>query len=470
MSSNFAAVGWSPDRAYRPFVETDSARSIDAYTRGELMMGSISAFDRIGFYRGLCVNSARLCCSSYPRAATSDEEWNRLADAEFERVTSNPEFFDAAGKLDWKEWVFSIILTRFRVGDCGTLLTRTADLQPRIRVYEGSAIGDDPEDSNPKFKDGIYTDKNGKSMKFRIRKTDGHSDLQRKDFVFHCEYERPGQTRGIPKAYHFLNAMEDSEEIMRYWFGGIKASSQVSMQIVNSRPDGPQGMTDDDDEITPASNKPVKNASSDNEVWEMGDERIELLHDKRPSPDQINFLDYNKRDGAIGFGVPLEAFWDQSKLGGANVRVVMRQVQDFIDRENAWFKRNAGDRVYNWIISLGLKSGRLPLCKDPHYYKHRWRHGAVQTADFAKDMRAWMEMVNRGEMSPDRFQTMMMGGDADQEDDATIARWARRERKCQEAGLPLTVVFPASPGTAAAPMPADSDPQENSKNKTNDDE
>ena len=85
---------------------------------------------------------------------------------------------------------------------------------------------------------------------------------------------------------------------------------------------------------------------------------------------------------------------------------------------------------------------------------HCWMHGARKTADFAKDGRIYLETLNRGEMSPDRFHAMQ-GNDVDEEDAVTIARWLKRQKACDEAGLDVNFVFPPAPGTPVSPDVAD---------------
>ena len=156
-----------------------------------------------------------------------------------------------------------------------------------------------------------------------------------------------------------------------------------------------------------------------------------------------------------------------SKLGGATVRSVLAQQQEFIDRRQRWIVRQGVARLRNWVVALGIKSGRIPECKDPEWWKHGWMFGARQSADFAKDNRALMEIVNRGELSPDTFHAFS-GRKVDAEDERTLARWVKRKEMCDAKGLRLETVWPPAPGTPAAT--AEITPEQMEEIKTNDDE
>ena len=474
--SNFEAANWSPDRAtiYYPFVESDKA--VDSWTRGELMKKSCWAYDNNGYVRGLLNSAARMCARLMPQADTRDLEWNKLADAEFARATGNAEVFDITGKLNWDELIYAIFLGSDRLGDCGVALGRTEDFQPRVRFYEGYSIGDDADDKSDRFKDGILTDKHGKAQKYRIITADGHKDFKRKDFVYFADHERPGQRRGLPATYHMLNYVHDTKDIMRFWNGGIKAASQVAMQIVNSKKDGgPKGWgnnlvnkdrNESSGSVARQGPVTVDQLYNQSQIMELGEERIELLHDQRPAPSQMQYLDYQKRDMSIGYGRPVEDIWDLRGLNSAAVRSVGGKTQQFIDRRQDWILRQGVCRLRNWIVSLAIKGGRLPECKDPDWWKHEWFRGAKQSIDFAKDGRALLEMVNRGELSPDRYHAMT-GTRVEDEDAKTVATWQRRKAMCEQAGIPFHQIFPPAPGT---PVGAEISPEQMEEIKDRDDE
>ena len=460
MGGGHSAARFSPKRGYvyYPYVQSD--RSIDTWTRGELVRKSAWAYDEIGWVGGLIDKSAKMCAKITQKAKTTDEAWNMLADAAFERATGSAEYFDLSGKFNWKGLVKACFSGNFRLGDSGIILATAEDGSPRIKFVESYAIGDDREaQDDDRWTDGLLLDKHGKAQAYRVLDAEGgHKDYHRADFIFDCSYLKPGQNRGYPKTYRMLNKIQDAEEIESFWSGGIKASSQIGFQIVNSKTDGgaAQGMgsavasAGKSFEGRTAEVVYTEDLNGSSKILEMNDERIELLHDKRPAPDQVAHLDYQKRDCAAGFGLPIEACWNWGRAGSAIARTLLAEVQDFIDDEQLRFIDHCGVRLRNWVIALEMEAGRLRPCKDPDWSKHSWMYGARKTADFAKDGRIYLEALNRGELSPDRYHAMQ-NQDVDVEDDITIKRWAKRKKMCDDLKLNVNYVFPPAPGTPVSP-------------------
>ncbi len=448
---------------YYPHVQSDKA--IDEWTRAELIRKSAWAYDEIGWVGGLVDNSAKWCGKLTQKATTEDKEWNLLADAAFERVTGSPEFFDLSGKHNWKELVKAIFSGKFRLGDCGVILASDADGSARIKFVEGYAIGNNPEaEDDDRWTDGMLLDKHGKAQKYRVLDgAGGHTDYDRANFVYFANLVKPGMHRGLPKTFRMLSKVQDHAEIESYWSAGVKASSQIGMQIVNSKTDGgvPGGLGSAVSRSSSSGGKGrekkdiyAEDLSADSKILEMGEERLELLHDKRPAPDQVDYLDYQKRDCAAGWGLSLEATWNWSKAGGAITRTLLSQVQDFVDDEQGVFLCQGGVRIRNWVIAKEEKSGRLRKCKDNAWWQHSWMFGSRKTADFAKDGRIYLEALNRGELSPDRYHAMQ-NQDVDKEDAVTIARWLKRKEQCEAVGLNVVSVFPPAPGTPVSPEVAE---------------
>lgn len=453
-----SAARYSSKRGYVYYPHVEAPRAIDEWTRGELMRKSAWAYDEVGWVGGLTDNSAKWCAKMSQKAATGDVEWNLLADAAFESATGSLEGFDLAGKYDWRGLVKALFHTRFRLGDCGVILTESAEGSPMVKFVEGCSIGDNPEALDDElWTDGLLLDAHGKALRYRVLDgAGGHTDYDRADFVFFCKYDKSSQRRGLPKTFRMLNKVQDAEEIQSFWSAGIKASSQVGMQIVNAKTENSGGPVlmggSKGGGFKARSQEDISRADMDgsSKVLEMGDERVELLHDKRPAPDQVAYLDYQKRDCAAGWGLPVETVWKWGNAGGAISRTLLLEVQDFIDDEQELFLRQCGVRLRNWVISKLVEGGFLRRCEDSAWWVHSWMYGARKTADFAKDGRIYLEALNRGELSPDRYHAMQ-NQDVDAEDVVTINRWEKRRAMCNAKGLDVNFVFPPAPGTPVSP-------------------
>lgn len=450
---------WSSKRNYIYYPHVQSDRAIDSWTRSELIRKSCWVYDEISWVGGMIDRAASMCSKISQKSTTNDKEWNSEADAALERVWGSPESFDLAGKHSWKGLVKAFFKGKFRVGDDGMIMAVGEDGGAKIKFVEGFSIGDNPEASDDdRWTDGLLLDAHGKALSYRVLDGDGGSvDYDRSDFIFFCAYDKPGQNRGVPKTYRMLTKVQDQAEVEGFWMGGIKAASEVAMTVVNSKTDGgPSGIGSALSSSRQSFKGKEKNEiyrqdlDSSSKLLEMGDERIELLHDKRPAPDQVNYLDYQKRDCAAGFGLPIEVIWNWGGAGGALTRTLLSQQQDFIDEEQEMFIEQVAVRVRLWVLSLEMEAGRLRRCNDAAWWQHSWMYGARKTADFAKDGRIYLEALNRGELSPDRYHAMQ-NQDVDREDAVTIARWKKRKDLCEASLLDVNYVFPPAPGTPVSP-------------------
>lgn len=455
------ARSWDPNRTRVWYPQMDPAVTV-RMARAELARKSCWAFDNSGFIRGLLVNAARMCGVLKPRATSGNAEWDESADAAWEQATGNPLVFDVAGKICGEDLPSAVLLTRFKLGDGLIVFGEAESGRPRISFIEGWQIGDAQDESDrEKWVDGVRVDRYGRARKVRLVKDGAKvTDIDLADAIYFAEYERPGQVRGLPSTYHLILDCQDSEEIQAFWKGGIKAASMVGMQIVGSRQSNgmPLGLghavTRNTKSRTEAGGVTTDAVYNQTQIVELGDERIELLHDDRPSPNAMEFLDYLKRQMALGFGLPVEVIWNLAALGGANTRAVLLAAQSFIDRQHAWFRQCVGRRLWTWVVAKAIKAGDVPAPPAGlEWWRHDWLPGARLSVDFSRDGRTYLEMLERGELSPSRWYGWQ-GLRAEDEDARTVADYARRMALCDGIGVPVEAVFSPAPGGAAPPAPA----------------
>lgn len=462
-----AAKNYDPNRTRIYYPQMDPRETV-RMSRAELARKSCWCFDNSPFVRGLLTTAARMCSTLRPKAMTGDAEWDRAADAGWERATSNPLVFDISAKLSGEDLPLAVFLTKFKLGDGVIALGESETGRPRISFIEGWQIGNEAGQA-PKdwWVDGVRIDNARRARMVRVlEKGKKLVDLDLADAIYFAEYERPGQIRGLPATYHLILDTQDAEEIQSYWKSGIKAASQVGMQVVGSK--GSSGMplglghgVSKRARVSGADGGAVTVDSLYNRstIVELGDERIELLHDERPGPNALEFMDYLKRQDSLGFGLPVEVIWNLSQLGGANTRAVLLAAQQFIDRQQAWFQQAVGRRLWVWVMAKLVKAGDVPTPPaDVAWWKHQWLPGARMSVDFARDGRIYLDMLERGEMSATRWYGMQ-GLSAESEDEQTVADYVRRMRLCDEHQVPVEKVFsPAPGGSAVADVPAEDDP------------
>lgn len=466
--SHFSGTQNEAGRGYVYMPTMDSREATRAVVRKELVRRAIEAFDNDPFVRGLINNAARMVCGLRPKPVTGDEGYNAEVLAFWKEMTSSAETFDVAGKFDVAQLQKATFRTKYRVGDAGwTLWKSEASNAPRVQFVEGQSIRSNERAKDvERWRDGVRLDANGKAVRYRVaesgddRGPDVFADFSRADFVHCADFERPGQVRGLPRTYHLLNASLDQREIEYFWSGGIKSSAQVGWYIKNTKrgADGPVGfghqLTRTNSVSGSGSTRKTGGYTRDAVVNESlimeleQDEDLAILHDDRPMPQQMEYLDYRKRAMALGFGLPVEVVWNMANLNSANMRATLLMAQEFIDEERAWWACGPGKRLWVWVASLGAKYHGITPPKDLAWWRHEWLPTARKTADFAKDGRVYLELADSGAWSPDRVGAM--GGiDQDEEDMVTVERWKKRRAMAEEAGFSWQEIWSRPNGQVA---------------------
>lgn len=457
--SHFSGTRNDPGRGYVFMPSVDSREAVSRSARMELVRRSCEAHDNDPFVRGLIMNATRLVCGTVPKARTGDEAWDKAADAAWERATGTAEVFDVGGRFDGAALQKAIFHTKYRVGDGGVLLVQGGSDggTPRVQFFEGWQIGDDTKAKDrDRWRDGLRVDRNGKAQRYRTLipgekgEPAGHRDYSREDFVHFLDYERPGQKRGLPRTYHMLNGSLDQREVEYLWMGGIKSASQVGWYATNVKrtADGPRGFGQS---YTQTNNRTGSGSArteggytrdsilNESTILELEqDQDLKILHDERPMPQQVDFLDYRKRGMAAGFGLPVEVAWNLANLNSANMRATLLLAQGFIDEERMWWSCGPGRRLRNWVIASEMKAGRLAF--NDRWYVHEWMPTARLTADFAKDGRVLQELADTGQFSPDRVGALA-GIDQDREDEVTLRRWVKRREMASRSGFDVWQVW-----------------------------
>lgn len=470
--SHFSGTRNEAGRGFVYMPTVGSKEATRAPVRRELVRRGIEAFDNDGFVRALVNNAARMVAGLRPKPLTGDEGYNREVLAAWKDLTGTADAFDAAGQYDAARLQYAMFHTKFRLGDGGVVLWKSeASNAPRIQFVEGWQIGDDDRARDAeRWTDGVWLDSLGKARFYRVLKStngavEGHEDYDRGSFVHFLDHERPGQVRGLPRTYHLVNGSVDQREIEYFWAGGIKSAAQVGWYIKNTKrgSDGPVGfghsLTRTNSVSGSGADRKTGGYTRDAVVNESvimeleQDEELAILHDDRPMPQQMDYLDYRKRAMSIGFGLPVEVVWNMATLNSANMRATLLMAQDFIDAEREWWQCGPGRRLWVWVAAIAAKYHGVTPPAGLAWWRHSWLPTARKTADFAKDGRVYMELGDSGTWSPDRVGAM--GGiDQDEEDEATLARWVKRREMAGAAQFDWREIWSRPNGQVPFAAPA----------------
>lgn len=396
------------------FPELDTRREISSYTRTEQLRKSRFLYANYGIARRIVNGLSRMIAGTglTPQATTTDRAWNALAEKEFANRTGSPFVFDVGGRYNFAKSQQALLRFRFRDGDASAILTESQTQQARFAFYEGHQVGNSASPSLPdqeKWNDGVRTDAANRAIQYRYLSPDGISftDVAAEDVIFFADYERAGQSRGLTVLAHAINHLLDAAEITTFIKTGVKLSNQYGYWV----------------EYAPGT--PGKSATAGGRVagstgitttvtTTNGDITLEKLHGagaipdlppgaqlkfngaSHPHPNNLTLIDYLIRDIAWGVGLSPEILWNIAALGGANTRFVLADAQGWIEEMQAELVRLYCGRVWIYTLAKAMKTGRLPKCQDPEWWKHMWIPPPRLTVDYGRDGRLHLEQLKTG--------------------------------------------------------------------------
>lgn len=458
--TNFDGAKHSKDRTSISYPFMDSRQAVNQYSRGILCKKSNNLYDNVGFIGGMINTAACESGGQIPKSASGDTRWDREADNFFIQATESAEIFDLGGQSDWFDFQEKIFIEHDKSGDVGIILVGEGAF-PQIALRESHQIANSRQPDRAgfdqsKWDQGLLLDRNNRIQQFRFPDGARHVDLERRDVIFFANIERIRQRRGLPATYRLLNKMQDVNDIQQFMTAGVKSRNAVAMvwegltagSEVSSIGDSlNQRQTSSSD-----SSERLANLNRDEVITGTTIPRapkgaeLKFLMDDRPGQNQVEYMDYILRDMAWGYNVPLEVVWNLAALSSANTRTVLRAYNAFINKRRRWFKTRVGARLRNWIIAKGIQQGRIGMPVGGMWWKHNWIGGPLATADFARDMRAMLDALNRGEISEDEFSGWR-GVDREIMDENHVRAVKERIALCEAHGVPFDYAYPKAPGT-----------------------
>jgi len=454
-----AARPLTRERTWVHATATDSRQDIDAYDRLRLLALSRRLFINNPIIRAAVNEMARYSVGPgiCPQARTSDDAWNRQAEAFFYQFATRA---DIRGMLDFYELQTLASLAIDRDGDVFLILTQTRDGQPALQVVEAHRCGT-PQGADQKvIIDGVQADATGRPLKYFFSNDPANKIFQAiaADSVIHLfEPDRPDQFRGYPRTAVALIPMLDRDEVLRMEMQGVKAATSLGMVITNNTGSAQGGFFG-----TPTHN--TGDAITSETIYSGGGiarlkpgEAISTFSLSRPNDKLDAFLDQYIRAAAIGMGLPYEFVWNSERLAGTAQRFTLAKAQRrFEERQRLLIAKLCGP-VWRYVIGTGIETGALP--RNDEYRNVVWQTPRKLTVDAGRESQAIREEYKLG------FTNLAdvigaEGSDWQEVIDQKIyeTKWIRE--RCAEQGIdPASIQLLTPNGNpAATPPPAPAAP------------
>jgi capsid protein len=404
------------------FPQLDTRREITSYTRLELLRKSRFLYANYGIARRVVNGLARLIAGTglTPQATTRDKAWNALAEREFTTRTDSPFVFDVGGRYNFAKSQQAVLRFRFRDGDAATVLTESETGNARFAFFEGHQIGNlkfpPPNFDQNQWIDGVRLDRMNRAIAYRFLGIDpqSYTDLPAENVMFFADYERAGQSRGLTVLSHAVNHLLDAAEITTYIKTGVKLANQYGYWVEYAAGTPGSSATAGGRVAGSTGNRTTVTTTQGNITLEKlygagaipdlpPGAQLKFNGASHPHPNNLTLIDYLIRDISWGVGLSPEILWNISALGGANTRFVLADAQGWIEEMQAELVRLYCGRVWIYTLAKAMKTGRLPKCQDPEWWKHVWIPPPRLTVDFGRDGRLHLEQLKTGVITYSRL-------------------------------------------------------------------
>jgi capsid protein len=313
-----------------------------------------------GFVRELVANMAIYSTGDGIRvqAQSPSPEWNRAAEAYFAMWSPRCE-----------------VTRRFSFEECQALVCRGMDIdgeyfihktrdsqgEPRIQLIESHRVGD--QFGSQETIDGVGLDAWGAPVFYRtLEDNSKHRDLPAASVLHIHEPEWAGGVRSHPTIQHSINHVIDEMELLALEKHAVKDNADVARILKTAR-----GEIDDNGDfvvggaVGSESSDPVslQRIVGGKLVALKPDESLDSFQSNRPSPTFTGFLEYLRRDSALGM-IPFEFAADSSKVGGAGVRLVVAKADRRFSFRQMILESRLIKPVWAYVIGDAIARGFLP--------------------------------------------------------------------------------------------------------------
>ncbi len=361
-NSPYEGANISPRRARVPGSgPRDAHLDLTPAVRSELVRRGRYLAKNSGFVREL-VNSMALYSVGgglRPQAESVNPEWNRQAEAYFNRWARKAE-----------------LSGRFNLSECEHLVCKAIDLdgeifilktyregRPVIQLIESHRVGDNGESG---MVDGIKLNKLGIPTAYSVLTDDGQPRLIPADSVLHIfAPDTPTQMRGFPSLQHSINHLLDEAELLALEKHAVKDNADITRVLTTAREDVEESDFKLGAPPIPEKSDPnwLQRILGGKLVKVQPGEDIRSFESARPSPTFTGFLEHLRRDSALGM-LPYEFAADSSKLAGAGVRLTVAKADRVFSRRQDLLIDRMLRPLWHWVIGLAITEGKLPAAKN----------------------------------------------------------------------------------------------------------
>ncbi len=347
------AVGLgSTDRSsnYLVWLDADTRQYLDPWTR-EIVYRKVEwLFQNFGVVKEAVRGIARLTVGRGIglQLNTDDEEWNALAEEQFEAWACAPSRCDMAGRRSFYQLQKFAVTQRIKAGEFWAAFFGNPrwDGEPALQVYDAKEVVTPPENGTDLYVvDGVRLDRNHCPISYFVQGlNDQCNEIPASEMVHWYFADAANQVRGISDLAQAVAPLADAYELGKIVTKTAKQNSAIGLHVKKLVKNGGQGAFDkirtiqqrqkvgqglapggqtygQSNDVDPSYER-LAGGGAIIYTDEGGD--VKFLTPNSPSPLVEPFITkVLMRNGLSSLGAPAELFWDCANLNSANQRYVL---------------------------------------------------------------------------------------------------------------------------------------------------
>jgi len=407
-STGFDGANYSRQRGF-VFSGPENRHEITTFTRTELNRKAKVYYNNLPPLRYLAKAVARhsVGIGIFPMFLTSDEEWNALAEREFNNWASNASVCDAKKQRTFWQRQRQCIYDFFRQGESFVSKAFGPMGGCMFQSFLDHEIRNGKDDKDPaKIFDGVVIGSRGERIGYRVATADGAKTIYTNAMCHIVDLEREDQFRSPTILFSGINDAQDYMEIKANQKFKQKLQSSIiaflKREAGRATARGAVGQL-----ATSSIKKSSASSSSTATIAESSDLRDTLrraietfggggaLAYLNPG-EEIQFPEVAKDDAfpvltelllrefAWSIGVSPDVLFFLAKLGGTTNRAGLEDFAAYVLALQDLINEQLNTPFLMWVVSTAMADGKLRRCKDPVWWEHVWQGPPKMSVDLGR--------------------------------------------------------------------------------------
>lgn len=407
------------DRQQISGLDYDTHRTISPLGHSVLRMIGRHLYWNCDPIRAAVDEMARLATSTFfPQFYGTEKEWGREAES-YLRESDN--FIDVRGwPFTWSTYLQNLVREVLVDGDQGTLLAELND-SARVQVWKSHRIGSraqsnivsgGPYDGATIINGCILNDYGG-SYAYAIQPDANYAAqpmayVSANNFLLNFLPSTSDALRGYSALATAAFPMSDREESKAYLLLAQKIAATMAVEIQNQagQPDRAKALVSAPAtaaEAGVAQELPKELMKPGRIMYFAGGkgQGIKVVEQDQPGDNVVNYQNEIIREGLQSLGWSYDFSHNPSKVGGAQMRVVIEKIEARLHEIRAMLVGPVARRITGYRIAKAIKAGFLR--ENSEWFMWRFQWPAKLTADRKYDSEIDLEESLRGLMTDQKF-------------------------------------------------------------------